>query len=81
MVYPVATDTPELIDAHRKKFNYYDWFVRDEKHRLVKEDRYHGDAGGTLMTEWPLLHRRPHRRSLTPGLRPRIAAPRLRDLD
>jgi hypothetical protein len=37
MVYPVASDTPEWIDAHRKKFAYAMEFRRDEKHELVKK--------------------------------------------
>lgn len=37
MVYPVANDTPELIDAHRTKFAYTIDFIRDEQHELVKK--------------------------------------------
>jgi thiol-disulfide isomerase/thioredoxin len=37
MVYPVASDTPELIDAHRKKFGYSIDFLRDDRRELVKK--------------------------------------------
>ena len=37
MVYPVASDTPELIDAHRKKFAYSIAFLRDDNYELVKK--------------------------------------------
>src|SRR5688500_10371362 len=37
MVYPAPSDTPELIDAHRKKFAYSLEFLRDDKHELVKK--------------------------------------------
>lgn len=36
LVYPVASDTPEVIDAHRKKFAYTIDAVRDTNQQLVK---------------------------------------------
>ena len=45
MVYPVPSDTPELIDAHRKKFAYSMEFLRDDKHELLKK------AGVTVTPE------------------------------
>ena len=37
LVYPVPTDTPEMIAAHRKKFGYALDYVRDPGQRLVKQ--------------------------------------------
>jgi hypothetical protein len=37
LVYPVPTDTPQMIDAHRAKFGYQLPFVRDLKQQLVKQ--------------------------------------------
>lgn len=36
LVYPVAADTPAVIDAHRKKFEYTIDAVRDSNQELVK---------------------------------------------
>lgn len=36
LVYPVAADTPAVIDAHRKKFAYTIDAVRDSNRELVK---------------------------------------------
>lgn len=36
LVYPVATDTPAVIDAHRNKFAYTIDAVRDTNQELVK---------------------------------------------
>jgi thiol-disulfide isomerase/thioredoxin len=36
LVYPAATDTPAVIDAHRKKFAYTIDAVRDSTQQLVK---------------------------------------------
>lgn len=45
LVYPVATDTPAMIDAHRKKFAYAMDAVRDTRQELVKF------AGATITPE------------------------------
>jgi thiol-disulfide isomerase/thioredoxin len=37
IVYPVASDSPELIDAHRQKFAYSIDFRRDDLRELVKK--------------------------------------------
>jgi peroxiredoxin len=57
MVYPVATDTPEVIDQHRKKFAYSIDFVRDEKHELVKETGVTVTPEVAVMKDGRLLYR------------------------
>jgi hypothetical protein len=37
LVYPVSTDTPELIREHQKKYGYSLESIRDTKHLLVKQ--------------------------------------------
>jgi hypothetical protein len=37
LVYPVATDSPEVIRGHHKKFGYALESIRDIKHELVKQ--------------------------------------------
>jgi peroxiredoxin len=37
LVYPVPTDSPENIGAHRKKFGYTIAFVRDADQKVVKQ--------------------------------------------
>ena len=37
LVYPVATDSPEMIREHHKKFGYSLESIRDTKHELVKQ--------------------------------------------
>ena len=36
LVYPVASDTPQVISAHKKKFNYTLEHVRDAEQKLLK---------------------------------------------
>ena len=36
LVYPVQTDTPQKIDAHRKKFGYAFSYQRDISQKLVQ---------------------------------------------
>ena len=36
LVYPVSTDSPELIREHQKKFGYSLESIRDTTHQLVK---------------------------------------------
>jgi thiol-disulfide isomerase/thioredoxin len=57
MVYPVATDTPELIDAHRKTFAYAMDFIRDEKHELVKKTGVTVTPEVAVMKDGRLLYR------------------------
>ena len=57
MVYPVASDTPELIDAHRKKFRYAIEFLRDEKHDLVKQTGVTVTPEVAVMKDGRLLYR------------------------
>ena len=37
LVYPVATDLPDVIREHHKKFGYSLESIRDSKHELVKQ--------------------------------------------
>ena len=37
LVYPVATDSPELIREHQKKYGYSFASIRDTRHQLVKQ--------------------------------------------
>jgi hypothetical protein len=37
LVYPVATDSPDVIREHHEKFGYALEYVRDTTHRLVKQ--------------------------------------------
>lgn len=37
LVYPVPTDSPEMIRAHRQKFGYAIEHVRDAEQKLVKQ--------------------------------------------
>lgn len=37
LVYPVTSDSPELIRAHRKKYAYSFESIRDTNHQLVKQ--------------------------------------------
>ena len=74
LVYPVASDTPELIEAHRTKFAYTIDSVRDEKHELVKktgvtvtpevavmkEGRLQGEIAGSEATEEAVMHLAAH---------------------
>ena len=57
MVYPVASDTPELIDAHRRKFAYTIDFMRDETHELVKKAGVTVTPEVAVMKEGRLLYR------------------------
>jgi thiol-disulfide isomerase/thioredoxin len=57
MVYPVASDTPELIDAHRKKFAYAMEFRRDEKHELVKKTGVTVTPEVAVMKDGRMLYR------------------------
>ena len=57
MVYPVAGDTPELIEAHRKKFAYSIEFLRDDKHELVKETGVTVTPEVAVMKDGRLLYR------------------------
>ena len=57
MVYPVANDTPELIDAHRKKFAYTMDFIRDEQRELVKKTGVTVTPEVAVMKEGRMLYR------------------------
>ena len=57
MIYPVASDTPELIDAHRRKFAYTIDFMRDETHELVKKTGVTVTPEVAVMKEGRLLYR------------------------
>jgi hypothetical protein len=57
MVYPVANDTPELIDAHRTKYAYTIDFVRDEKLELVKKTGVTVTPEVAVMQDGRLLYR------------------------
>jgi thiol-disulfide isomerase/thioredoxin len=57
MVYPVANDTPESINAHRTKFAYTINFVRDEKHELVKKTGVTVTPEVAVMKEGRMLYR------------------------
>ena len=57
MVYPVASDTAELIDAHREKFGYTIDFVRDETHELVKKTGVTVTPEVAVMKEGRLMYR------------------------
>jgi thiol-disulfide isomerase/thioredoxin len=57
MVYPVANDTPELIDAHRTKFAYTIDFIRDEKHELVKKTGVTVTPEVAVMKDGRMLYR------------------------
>jgi peroxiredoxin len=57
MVYPVASDTPELIDAHRKKFAYSIDFLRDDKHELLKKTGVTVTPEVAVMKDGRMLYR------------------------
>ncbi|HJU42222.1 MAG TPA: thioredoxin-like domain-containing protein [Vicinamibacterales bacterium] len=57
MVYPVRTDTPELIEEHRKKFAHTIEFMRDEKHELVKKTGVTVTPEVAVMKDGRLLYR------------------------
>ena len=57
MVYPVAGDTPELIDAHRKKFAYSIEFRRDDNQELVKKTGVTVTPEVAVMRDGRLLYR------------------------
>jgi len=57
MVYPVAGDTPELIDAHRKKFAYSIEFLRDDRQELVKKTGVTVTPEVAVMRDGRLLYR------------------------
>ena len=57
MVYPVASDTLELIDAHRKKFAYSIDFVRDDRHELVKKTGVTVTPEVAVMKDGRMLYR------------------------
>ena len=57
MVYPVANDTPELIDAHRTKFAYTIDFIRDDKHELVKKTGVTVTPEVAVMKDGRMLYR------------------------
>ncbi|HYB94281.1 MAG TPA: hypothetical protein VEC39_04870 [Vicinamibacterales bacterium] len=50
LVYPVKTDTPEIIAEHRRKFAYTLDFVRDADLKLVKA------TGVTVTPEVAVMH-------------------------
>ena len=57
MVYAVAGDTPELIDAHRKKFAYSIEFLRDDRQELVKKTGVTVTPEVAVMRDGRLLYR------------------------
>jgi thiol-disulfide isomerase/thioredoxin len=57
MVYPVASDTPESIEAHRKKFAYSVDFLRDDKHELVKKTGVTVTPEVAVMKDGRMLYR------------------------
>ncbi len=57
MVYPVASDTPELIDAHRRKFAYAMDFLRDDKHELLKKTGVTVTPEVAVMKDGRMLYR------------------------
>jgi thiol-disulfide isomerase/thioredoxin len=57
MVYPVASDTPELIDAHRKKFAYSIDFLRDDAHQLLKKTGVTVTPEVAVMKDGRMLYR------------------------
>ena|SRR5687767_8087868 len=57
MVYPVSSDTPGLIEAHRTKFAHTIDFLRDEKHELVKKTGVTVTPEVAVLTEGRLVYR------------------------
>ena len=57
MVYPVASDTPELIDAHRKKFAYSIDFLRDNRHELLEKTGVTVTPEVAVMKDGRMLYR------------------------
>ena len=57
IVYPVASDTPESINAHRMKFAYTVDFIRDEKHELVKKTGVTVTPEVAVMKDGRMLYR------------------------
>ena len=57
MVYPVASDTPELIDAHRKKFAHSIEFLRDDKHELLQKTGVTVTPEVAVMKDGRMLYR------------------------
>lgn len=57
LVYPVPTDTPALIETHRKKFALQIPFVRDAQQQLVKKTGVTVTPEAALMDGERLLYR------------------------
>lgn len=57
LVYPVKSDTPEIISAHRKKFAFSIDFVRDVNQKLVRQTGVTVTPEVAVMKDGALMYR------------------------